>query len=94
MQNLKRNYVNELIYKSKPFYFRTETDLDNQLMVARGQKMGGRDSQGVWDGHVHTAILKMDNHQGPTVQHIELCSMVCGSLDGGEFRGEWIYVYV
>ena len=22
---------------------------------------GGRDSQGVWDQHVHTAIFKMDN---------------------------------
>ena len=44
MQNLKRNYVNELIYKSKPFYFRTETDLENKLMVAR-RKMGG----GEWD---------------------------------------------
>ena len=21
----------------------------------------------VWDGHVHTAIFKMDNQQGPTV---------------------------
>ena len=27
---------------------------------------GGRDSQGVWDGHVHSAIFKMDNQQGPT----------------------------
>ena len=46
----------------------------------------GRDSQGVWDGHVHTAIFKMDNQQGPTVQHRELCSVLCGSLDG---RGVW-----
>ena len=28
----------------------------------------------------------MDNQQGPTVQHMELCSMLCGSLDG---RGVW-----
>ena len=26
--------------------------------------MGGRDSQGAWDGHVNTAILEMDNQQG------------------------------
>ena len=25
------------------------------------------DSKGVWDGHVHTAVFKMDNQQGPTV---------------------------
>ena len=29
--------------------------------------MEGRDSWGVWDGHVHTAIFKMDNQQGPTI---------------------------
>ena len=46
--------------------------------------MGGRESLGVWDGHVHTAIFKMDNQQGPTVWYRELCSMLCGSLDGKE----------
>ena len=24
-------------------------------------------SWGVWGGHVHTAVFKMDNQQGPTV---------------------------
>ena len=28
----------------------------------------------------------MDNQQGPAVLHRELCSMLCGSLDG---RGVW-----
>ena len=54
----------------------------------------GRDSWGVLEGHVHTAICKMDNQQGPIVQHMELCSMLCGSLDGRRFGGEWIHVYV
>ena len=27
----------------------------------------GRDSQGVWNGHVHTAIFKMYKQQGPIV---------------------------
>ena len=31
-------------------------------------------------------MVKMDNQQGPTVQHREFCSMLCGSLDG---RGVW-----
>ena len=35
-------------------------------MVAKG-KDGGRDSEGGWDGHGHTAILKMGNQQGPSV---------------------------
>ena len=41
------------------------TDLENELLVARG-KEGGRDNKGVWDGHIHTAIFKIDN-RGPTV---------------------------
>ena len=42
---------------------------------------------------VHTAVFKVDNQQGPTVWHKELCSMLCGSLDG---RGVWgrIQAYV
>ena len=35
----------------------------------------GRASWGVWDEHVHSAILKMDNQHGPTGWHRELCSM-------------------
>ena len=41
-----------------------------------------RDSLGVWDGHVHTAIFKVDSQQGPVAEHRELYSMLCGSLDG------------
>ena len=40
----------------------------------------GKGQLGVWDGHVHTAIFKMDNLQGPTVQHRELCSVLCNNL--------------
>ena len=36
-------------------------------MVAGAGRIGGRDSQEVWDGHVHTALSKLDNQQGPTV---------------------------
>ena len=36
-------------------------------MVTRG-KDGGRDSQGVWDGHGHTAVFNMENQQGPAGQ--------------------------
>ena len=53
-------------------------------MVAGGQK--GRDSLGVWDGHVHTAVFKTDNPQGPTAGHGALFSVSCGGLDG---RGVW-----
>ena len=36
----------------------------------------------------------MDNQPGPTVEHMELCSMLCSNLEGKEFGGEWIHVYV
>ena len=31
---------------------------------------------------LHTAVFKIDNQQGPTAQHRELCPMLCGRLDG------------
>ena len=50
-------------------------DLENEFMIARGEGQG----EGiVWDGHVHTAIFKMDNEQGPTLEQRELCSLICG----------------
>ena len=36
------------------------------LCLQRGTS-GRRDRLGVWDGHVHTTIFKVDNQQGPTV---------------------------
>ena len=33
----------------------------------QGQRAGGRDGQGVWEGHVHIATSKVDNQQGPTL---------------------------
>jgi len=42
------------------------TDLEDKLMVTRG-KGRERCRLGVWDGHAHTAIIKIDNQQGPAV---------------------------
>ena len=60
------------------------TDLENELMVTRGWVGGGgwRDRVWVWDWHAHNAIFKIDNQQGPTVQHRELCSIFCNNLNG------------
>ena len=65
------------------------TDLKSELIIA-GK---GRESYQVWDGHVHTAIFKMDNQQGPTVQHVELSSMLCGSRNGSRVWGSSINIY-
>ena len=51
-----------------------------------GERTWGKGQEGVWDGHVHTAVFKMGNKQGPAVQHRELHSALCGSLDG---KGVW-----
>ena len=55
------------------------------------QLLGER--MGAWDGHAHTATFKMGNQQGPAVQHMELCSVLRGSLDGRGVWREWIHVY-
>ena len=88
MESLKRNATNELIYKTEK-----DSDSENEFKVAKEEGLG--EQIGSWDAHAHTAIFKMDNQQGPTVQHRELCSMLCGSWDGGrELGGEWIHVFV
>ena len=40
----------------------------------------------MWDGLVHAAVFRMDHQQGPTIEHGELVSELCGSLGG---RGIW-----
>ena len=35
----------------------------------------------VWDGHVHTAVFKMGDQYGPTIQHRELCLTSRGKLE-------------
>ena len=52
------------------------------------EKSSGR-RMGPGGEHAHTAVVKMDNQQGPTVQHRELCAMLCGCLEGWKFEGEW-----
>ena len=42
---------------------------------------------------VHTAIFKMGSQQAPTLQHMELCSVLCGSWDARAFEGECTRVY-
>ena len=55
MWNLKRNDTNELT---------KQADSEKELNSCG---VGERDSSRVWDGHVYTAIYKMDNQQRPAV---------------------------
>ena len=50
------------------------------------RKEAGKRQFGGFGIDMYTAMFKMDNQQGPTVQHAELCSMSCGDLDG---KGVW-----
>ena len=62
----RENNTNELIYKTE----KQTHSLREWIYGYRGEGWGGRDRLGVWDWHVHTAILKIDkinNYQGPTV---------------------------
>ena len=70
MQNIK-NYSNEHLQ-------------NRNVLTERKNKWekGEWDSQGVQGGHVNTAIFKMDNQQGPTIQYMELCSMLCNNSNG------------
>ena len=38
-----------------------------EIYICQGGRRGGRESEGVWDGCVHTAAFKMDSQQGPAV---------------------------
>ena len=49
--------------------------------------MAERDSWGIWDGHVHTVILKMGNQQGLIVERRNSASCYVAAWMGGEFGG-------
>ena len=55
--------------------------------------MRRRDSQGLWDGHVHTAIFKTEPTRNYCIAHNSAQCYVATWM-GGEFGGEWIHVYV
>ena len=67
------------------------TDLENIIMVAG---VGRKHSSGVWDGHVHTAIFKMDNQQGLLCSTWNSAQCYVAAWMVGGFGGEWIHVYV
>ena len=59
-------------------------DLENELLGARVEE--GTDSGGVWEGHVHTALFKMENQRRPT----GILLSVVSAWMGRGFWEEWI----
>ena len=56
--------------------------------------VGRRESQGVGDRCVHTAILKMDNQQGPTVSHRKLLNVTWQpGWEGSLQENGYMYIY-
>ena len=79
MWNLKINDTNELTYKMK------ETQGLTKITYSCWR---GRDTKGLWEGHEHTAIFKVDSQQRPTVYstgNSAQCSVPARM--GGEFGG-------
>ena len=62
-------------------------------MIAGESGGVGRDSWGLWGGHVHTTIFKMDSRQN--LLHGTWSSAHCylPAWMGGEFGREWTRVY-
>ena len=56
----------------KKKYRISQMNLQNRKRQAQktNRVTGIRDSYGVWEGHVHTAIFNMDNQQAPIIQHM------------------------
>ena len=54
-------------------------------MDIKGGK-GGWDELGDWDWNIYTTMYKIDNKWEPAVLHRELCSMLCGYLNGKEIQ--------
>ena len=73
MWKLKKKNTNEFIYKTETG---SQTYRTNLWLLGRREG----DRLGVWDGHVNTAIVKLDNQQGPTAQHRECYAIFCNNL--------------
>ena len=60
-------------------------------MVA-GRKVGGRDSWGIWDGHIHTAVFKWITNEDLLYTHGTQLKVM--RLGGKGVGGEWVLLYV
>ena len=63
-------------------------------MIAKGEERWGWDGVGVWGYQMQTSIYRMDQYQGPTIEHRELYSIFCDKPQWDRIFCVYIYVYV
>ena len=68
------------------------TGLENKVNDCRRRRIRGRDSWGLWDGHVHSVIFKMENQKDLLYSTGNSARRYAAALMGGEFGEEWIHV--
>ena len=57
-------------------------------------RMGGRDSQGVWDQHIHSAVFRMDKQQRPTTAQETLLNVMWQpGWEGSLGENGYMYMY-
>ena len=61
-------------------------------MVVKGKR--GRDKVGIWDSLIHNTIYRIDNQQGPTVQHKELYAQYFVTICKGKESEKRIDTYI
>ena len=82
MGNLRiKNGTHELIYKIE-----TESQTRRMNLWLQGRKGWGERESGSLGSHVHSVMFRVNNQQGPTVQHRELCLVLCNNLNGKRIR--------
>ena len=82
MGNLKiTNDTPELIYKIE-----TESQTRRRNLWLQGKKGWGERELGSLGSHVHSVMFQMNNQQGPSVQHRELCLALYNNLNGKRIR--------
>ena len=72
-------------------------EIDPGSLVSPTLAGGSFITHSIWKahhGHAHTAVFKIDTQQGSTLQHMELCLLLCGSPDGRAVWGENGSVYM
>ena len=87
----RRNILwNPLYVESKKKWYKWtyKTETDSQTWRTNLWISRGRDSSGIWDGHIHAAVFKMDSQQEEsTVSNMKFCSMLYDSLNGRRVWG-------